>query len=132
MKKINSQLLILFTSIFIFAGSLITTAQTSDLSSQGSKFITMLSNGDYKSAVAMFDDTMKKFLPEEKLKETWQAIQAQVGSFKSQGSIRKEKIQNYDTIYINCQFKKTQLDCRIVFDSNGKIAGLQFLPTVSK
>jgi hypothetical protein len=132
MKKNVSLLTVIFTLTLVFVGSHVVAAQTPDLSAQGSKFITLLSGGERTSAVDMFDDTMQKFLPEEKLKETWQTIQAQAGAFKTQGAIRKEKIQNYDAIYINCQFEKTPLDCRIVFDSNGKIAGLQFLPSISK
>jgi uncharacterized protein len=132
MKKNISLFSVLFTFTLILIGSHIATAQTSDLSSQGSKFITMLSSGDYKSAVELFDETMKKALPEQKLKETWQAIQAQAGSFKAQGTVRKEKIQNIDVIFVNCQFEKSTLDSQIAFDNQGKIAGLYFIPSISK
>jgi uncharacterized protein len=131
MKKIT-RLIVFLTSIFILIGSQFSAAQTSDLSSQGSKFITMLSSGDYKSAVAMFDETMKKALPEQKLKETWQAIQAQVGTFKTQGATRKETIQNHDVVFVNCQFEKSTLDSQIAFDNQGKIAGLYFIPSINK
>jgi hypothetical protein len=132
MKKNNSLLLILFALTMIFAGSNVSMSQTSDVSSQGSKFITMISGGDYKSAVAMFDETMKKALPEQKLKETWQAIQAQVGTFKAQRATRKETIQNHDVVFVNCQFEKSTLDSQIAFDNKGMIAGLYFIPTISK
>jgi uncharacterized protein len=132
MKKNILAFTVFFTLTLIFIGSYIVAAETSDISSQGSKFITLLSGGDYKSAAAMFDATMQKFLPEEKLKETWQTIQAQAGAFKTQGAIRKEKIENYNAVYVNCKFEKSPLDSRIVFDSNGKIAGLQFLPSINK
>jgi len=132
MKKNIPLLSVFLTLILIFVGSNLVVAQTSDLSAQGSKFITLLSSGDYKSAVAMFDDAMKKALSEQKLKETWQAIQAQAGAFKAQGATRKATIQNHDVIFVNCLFEKSTLDCQIAFDSQGKIAGLYFIPSISK
>lgn len=132
MKKNISLLFVLSTFILIFIGSQIATAQTSDLTSQGSKLITLLSSGDYKTAVSMFDETMKAALPEEKLKEVWQSLQTQFGIFKTQGTVRKEKVQNYDVVYVPCQFEKMTLDSKIAFDSKGMIAGLFFVPSASK
>jgi hypothetical protein len=66
-EKNTAPLSVFLTLILIFVGSHIVTAQTFDLSSQGSKFITFLSGGDYKSAVAMFDETTQKTLPDQKL-----------------------------------------------------------------
>jgi len=108
------------------------TARTLDPASQANKLITLLSWGEYKTAVNMFDETMKKAVPEEKLKEVWQSILTQCGPYKGQGAVRKGKILNYDVIYITCRFEKNSLDSRISLDSNGKIAGLYFLPAADK
>jgi uncharacterized protein len=132
MKKNILTASLLFALILIFSRTQIVAAQTSDLSSKGSKFITLLSEGDYKSAVAMFDETMKKFLPEEKLKEVWKSIISQYGPFKEQGTIRKGNIQSYEVVYVTMQFEKNSLDSQISFDSNGMIAGLYFLPATNK
>jgi hypothetical protein len=108
------------------------TIQPLDLSSKSNKFITLLSWGEYNAAENMFDETMKSAVPEEKLKEVWESILNQYGPYKSPGALRKDRIQIYDVIYVTLQFEKNSLDSQISFDSNGKIAGLYFLPAASK
>jgi len=132
MKKNISLLIVLSTFILIFIGSHVVTAQTSDLTSQAKKFLTLLSGGDYKTAEGMFDEAMKSAVPEQKLKETWQALQTQFGSFKEHGSVRKENIQDHEVVFVTCRFEKTSLDSQIAFDKEGLIAGLYFIPTISK
>jgi hypothetical protein len=106
--------------------------QSSDLSFQASKFITLLSLEEFKAAEDMFDEIMKTVLPEEELKRVWQSIQAQAGPFKSQGAIQKEKIQDFDVVYVICQFEKVSLHSQITFNGKGKIAGLYFIPLTKK
>lgn len=96
------------------------------------EIVTALSKGDYAKAGAHFDATMKKALPEEKVKSTWQQLQSQVGKFKSQGAVRTEKIQGYDAVYVLSKFEKAELECKVVFDDKKQVAGLFFLPKGSK
>ena len=108
------------------------TAQSQDFSAQAGKFITLLSGGAYETAVGMFDKTMKSAMPKEKLEVVWKTLQSQCGAFKTQGEMRKERIQQYDVVYVPCQFEKTTLDSKIVFDQEGMIAGLFFIPPGTK
>jgi uncharacterized protein len=55
-------------------------------------------------------------------------LPAQVGAFKQQGPARREQLQGYEIVLITCSFEKTLIDARVVFDKDGKIAGLQFVP----
>lgn len=118
--------------ILLFTGFNVGTARSQDFSAQAGKFITLLSGGEYEMAVGMFDKTMKSALPKEKLEGVWKSILSQCGAFKSQGDIRKARIQQYDVIYVPCQFEKTALDGKIVFNKEGMIAGLFFVPPGSK
>jgi hypothetical protein len=115
-----------------FGRQIAVTTQADGLTSKANKFIILLSRDDYKSAVRMFNKKMKSALPEEKLKETWQLLQAQCGPFEAQGTVRKEKIQNYDIVYVTCHFEKISLNSKIVFDGRRMIAGLFFIPATNK
>jgi hypothetical protein len=55
-------------------------------------------------------------------------LPAQVGAFKQQGPARREQLQGYEIVLITCSFEKALLDARVVFDKEGKIAGLNFVP----
>ena len=93
--------------------------------------VDLLSKEDYASAVKNFDATMKKVLPPDKLKETWQGLLESTGPFKKQGKVRFERVKNYDVVYVTMHFARADLDARVVFDSDGKIAGLFFSPSKS-
>jgi len=93
------------------------------------ELVGLLVKGDYKKATQNFDDTMKKALPAEKLQQVWSSIIAQVGPFKEQLGIRKEKIQRYDAVFVTCKFERALLDAKVVFNSKKQVAGLFFVPS---
>jgi dienelactone hydrolase len=92
--------------------------------------VAALAKGDFAAAGKDFDGAMKKALPEAKLKETWEAIQKQVGPFKKQLGVRTEAGGKYQFVYVTCRFEKMDLDARVVFEGE-KVAGLQFRPAKS-
>ncbi len=85
---------------------------------------------DFAGAVALFDDTMKAALPASKLKEIWETLPQQVGSFQSRSDARPaERQKQYERIVIPLQFEKMPLNMLVVVDANaGKISGLFFQP----
>jgi len=87
-----------------------------------------LANGNYEKAVENFDSTMKQLLPAEKLKQVWESLIAQAGAFVEQRGIREEKILGYNVIFVTCQFEKSVLDAKVVFNDKEEIAGLFFVP----
>ncbi len=124
-----SMLVILFLCVFncveLFAHP---SAQEDPLKTAATDFLALLVKGDYAASVQTFDATMKKVFPAEKVEETWKTVIAQVGMYKKQTGIRIEKIQAYDAVIVTCEFERTALDIRIVFDSAKQIAGLFFTP----
>ena len=52
--------------------------------------VAALARGDFAAAGKDFDGAMKKALPEDKLKATWETIQKQVGPFQKQLGARAE------------------------------------------
>lgn len=96
------------------------------------EIVTAFSKGDYAGVTRHFDATMKKALPPDKVKETWQQLQAQAGKFKAQGGARTDKIQGFDLVYVLTKFEKADLECKVVFDDKKQVAGLFFVPKGSK
>jgi uncharacterized protein len=98
------------------------------LISAAQDFIAELQQGDYEAGFARFDDTMKAALPEDKLAELWGQLLDQVGEYQEQVGVRSESQEGYQIIILTTRFAKALLDVRVVFDSQGRIAGLFFAP----
>ncbi|HEX7878399.1 MAG TPA: alpha/beta fold hydrolase [Candidatus Eisenbacteria bacterium] len=94
-------------------------------------FVDLLAAGDFSSAFARFDPQMQAGLPEAQLKSIWATIQAQAGPYRNRLTARAEKAGAYDVVFVPCDFEKARLDAKIVFDSEGWIAGLFFVPVPS-
>ncbi len=98
------------------------------IETQAKDLVNSLASGDYKKAVENFDDTMKKALPTDKLKEVWNSLIVSSGSFIEQIGLRKEKILQYDVVFVTCKFDKSVLDAKVVFNDKQQVAGLFFVP----
>jgi dienelactone hydrolase len=99
-----------------------------ELKAAARDFLTTLAKGDFEAATKNFDDTMKKALPADKLEATWKKVQEQVGAFKKQAGARTSKAGKYDVVLITCEFEKTALAAKVVFDDQRRVAGLFFVP----
>ncbi len=98
----------------------------------GKQFVESLAKEDFAGAVARFDAACKTAAPEPTLRETWQALLAQAGPFQRQLGATATKLGAYDIVLVTCQFERTNLDTKVVFDAEGRVAGLGFLPTASE
>ena len=88
--------------------------------------VDMLSTGNFAGVVDLFDATMKAALPESRLKQTWTGLAQQVGTFKNQGETRADTQLGYTVIYVPCTFEHSTLNAKVVFNSEGQVAGLFF------
>jgi dienelactone hydrolase len=102
-----------------------------DLIPLAEKFLSHLIQNESEDAIAMFDKTMTKALPSEKLEKMWPMLQLQAGVFEEIIASRLEEQGSYRIVFLTCRFKKTLLDAKVVFDKEDKIAGLFFVPTYS-
>jgi hypothetical protein len=87
-----------------------------------------MAKGDFASAVKDFDAAMNAAMSAEGLGPVWSQLTAQAGAFKSRTGSREAQEAGYQTIYVTCQFEKTTMDIKVVFDKDGKIGGLWFVP----
>ncbi len=100
--------------------------------SRAREFIDLVEQGDYDAAVKGFDDTVRKALPPDKLKAGWAAVKDQFGKLKKQDPVRIEKTDKYLIVFVPCVFEKATIDAKIVFDKDGQITGLFFLPAAGE
>jgi dienelactone hydrolase len=90
--------------------------------------IDLLKRGEWEKATANFDATMKKALPPDRMKEIWESITKKVGPLNTVGASRTEHVSKYDVVVTACDFGKTKLDIRVVFDADGKVTGFSVRP----
>jgi len=96
------------------------------------EFVTLLSKEEFTAAVKRFDPTVSAALPPAKLEGVWKSLLTQVGSLKRQLSTRAEVTLGYDVVFVSCEFDKSPLDVKVVFNNSKEIAGLFFVPTPPK
>jgi dienelactone hydrolase len=99
-----------------------------DIERAARAFVEILAKKDFEEATNVFDPTMKKVLPAEKLSQIWKTLQGQVGAFERQLAVRKQKVSQYDVVFVTCKFKSATLDVKVVLDSQKRVSGLFFVP----
>jgi hypothetical protein len=75
-----------------------------------------------------FNETMKKELPPAKLKEVWNMINQQSGTFIKASTVESVNYQQYKIVYTTCFFQNIKLVLKTIFDTDCKVAGLFFVP----
>jgi dienelactone hydrolase len=100
-----------------------------DRTAAAEAWVDLLVAGKYADAEKQLDAAMTRALPEGKLKETWEGLAAQVGPFQKRTVSRADQQGGFDLVFVTCQFEKTPLAVKVVFDKDGKVGGLWFVPT---
>jgi dienelactone hydrolase len=109
--------------------SAIQAAEGDPLTVKARALLAAMEKADFQGAILDFDETMLKVFGPDKVEAMWtKQLPAQVGAFKQQGPARREQFQGYEIVLVTCEFEKATLDARVVFDKDGKIAGLGFVP----
>lgn len=84
--------------------------------------------GDFKTPEAGFTIQMRQALPAAKLEAVWRRITERAGAFEKTGETTSISYQGHTIVLVKTIFKKTPLWTQVVYDSDGKIAGLYFKP----
>jgi dienelactone hydrolase len=108
------------------------TAPAADVKDTAKALVEALAKEKFADAAKDFDDTMKKALPGDKLESIWKSIVGKVGAFKERTGVRTEKLKGFEVVYVGCHFEKADLDVRVVFNADGTVGGLQFVPPKPK
>jgi dienelactone hydrolase len=97
-----------------------------ELTVKATALVDALAKEDYAAAGKDFDEVMRKAMPADKCKETWQAVVKQVGAFQKRTGTRAEKTGKYDVVFVTCKFEKLALDVKVVFNADKQVTGLFF------
>jgi Protein of unknown function (DUF3887) len=71
-----------------------------------------------------FDDTMRAQLPPDKLAQTWPQLTGLVGAYESCGDPIVRPFGEHTIVNVPMEFEGGPMTGRIVFDTDGRIAGL--------
>lgn len=118
--------LLLFFSAATFASQ--PQAPTPDFASLGRAFVMDLSARQFDKAAAMFNPQVAAALPPEKLGQIWDQLLAQEGAFQKISATAIAEQSAYHLVTVTCAFATGALNTVVAFDSEGKIAGLHFVP----
>ena len=87
-----------------------------------------LQDGKFADVVNDFNSVMVKAIPEERLRAVWEMLTAQFGAVKSIDERRSGEIKGLRAVELILSFDRERVVQRIVFDADGKIAGLAYNP----
>ncbi|HWP42354.1 MAG TPA: alpha/beta fold hydrolase [Blastocatellia bacterium] len=128
MDKLARVLLAILVACAVGEASYPAQAPADDITSRAKQFVEAFMKEDYSTASKDFDENMKRVLPVEKLREVHRSLITNAGAFKRQVSARTEKQQQYDIVFVTCEFALAAVDAKVVFDSQKQITGLFFVP----
>jgi uncharacterized protein len=101
---------------------------TPDLESIAKNLTQQLAARQFDLIVTHFDETMTSAMPSAKLAEFWDGLIGQVGTFQSIAGTRVQPVQGYQAVLVTSKFGKATLNLRWVFDSKGRVAGINIVP----
>ena len=87
-----------------------------------------LQDGRFEAIIAEFNPAMATAIPEEKLRGVWQMLSEQFGAVKSIEERRSGELKGYQAVELILAFERERVVQRVVFDGDGKVAGLAFQP----
>jgi hypothetical protein len=87
-----------------------------------------LQGGRYAEVVKEFNPTMVQAIPEDRLRAVWEMLSAQFGTVRSIEERRSGELKGFRAVELILAFEKERVVQRVVFDADGKIAGLAYNP----
>jgi hypothetical protein len=98
------------------------------LQSRAVAFVETMAHGHFKAAESDFTEQMRQAAPPPKLGAAWRGLLSHLGAFQSTGKTQVVDVAGFTGIVVRANFKLRALGIRVVFDSTGRIAGMQFVP----
>jgi uncharacterized protein len=99
-----------------------------DLKVLAQSFVAKILKADFAAATELFDQQMKTLFPEVKLKESVQRFFGEAGSLLELEVTRTAELESYRLVFIRTKFERVAIDVQVVFNNQGQISGLNFIP----
>jgi uncharacterized protein len=94
----------------------------------GQQVLQELAAGQFEKVEAQYNGKMAAANQPGKLAQAWASLTKLEGAFQSVTMVRAGKVQNLNVALFTCKFANSLVDFEVVYDADGKIAGLQFGP----
>ena len=106
-------------------------AVTEDILKKSDDFLKFIVEEDFTSIMEIFTSNMKSEFPEEKMKNYWEEVTKNAGSFQEKiGQTLEQESDGkgitYNIVYLKCEFEKFGIEIKLVFNNENKIAGILF------
>jgi dienelactone hydrolase len=86
----------------------------------------------YDKVTARYTEQLASALPLEKLTASWAGLIKQVGGFQSITKIEQEESSGWHIVLATCQFERSLLTLRLVFNSEGQFASFSAVQSTSQ
>ena len=87
----------------------------------------LLAASDWRGASEYLSTDVRAALPPAALADTWQKVEQQAGEFRSITGTRQTVESQFVVQYVRCQFASAELDVKLAFSRDRRIAGLYFV-----
>jgi hypothetical protein len=87
-----------------------------------------LQDGKFADVFGEFNPVMAKAVPEDRLRAVWDAMSVQFGAVKSIDERRTGELKGLRAAELILTFEQERVVQRVVFDNDGKVAGLVYQP----
>ena len=94
----------------------------------GRDFVTLVTQGQWPKAEAMFDPAMTAAMAGGKLKGLWMQLTAKLGAFQQIERVDTDTVQGFRRDTVVCTFSAERAGLRVVVDARGKVAGFFVIP----
>ncbi len=115
------------TAVLALSGS----TSAAEPSALAARLLDQLDAGQYRAAEAMFSEQMKAAVPADKLQAVWESLPAQMGAAGKRGDARSSEADGYRVVVIPLEYAKGQLQARVVFDKEDRVAGFLVQPAAA-
>lgn len=101
------------------------------LAAAGEKVLDELAAGNVDAVYSQFSDQMVKALTKEQTAELWSQLENQYGKFQGRAGTSVAPYQDYKIVSVTTNFERQSVILNVVFDKDGKIAGLNVRPATA-
>jgi hypothetical protein len=120
--------LIVTVSAYLAVGPALSSSQVTPKSS-GEAVIDLLAQGNFDAVASRVNPEFTGSLSAAKMREGWASVVANHGPFRRRTGTQVGKGPGgYDVVIVMCEFEKSSVPARVIFDGQMKIVGLWIRP----
>ncbi len=94
--------------------------------------LNLVAEGDFEEACLYFDEDLSKMITPKQLAKAWEAVQEDLGPFKSFGNARVTRKDDLHLVDVDAKFTWRSGVVYVVWDADGALAGFRVAPAKEK